>query len=133
MNVLSVLKAGVDLSAHIENFSNASLAFDGDNTFSIEYTYNISESAARRSSITLTHVTTALNGYSAKFTGAALDAVRSDPSVEYVMKDSIVSTDSKSTRSRTTGSAARALVDRGIRRPSSALGLGVEIYVLGET
>lgn len=46
MNVCSVLKTGVDLSAHIGNISNSILSFDGDNTFSVKYTYNTSESAA---------------------------------------------------------------------------------------
>jgi hypothetical protein len=132
MNVRSVLKAGVDLSTHIEKISNATLVFNGNNTFSVKYIYNTSESATHRSSMPLTHVP-ALNGYSAKLTGAALDAVRSDPNVKYLTEDSIVSIDSTSGPSPTTGPAARALVNRGTRRPSSTLGLGVDIYVLGET
>jgi hypothetical protein len=76
----------------------------------------------------------ALNGYCAKLTGTALDAVRSDPDVEYMAEDSIISIDEESTLSLTTGPAVRALagVDPSIRRAEN-LGEGVDIYVIGET
>ena len=82
-------------------------------------------------------MTTALNGYCASLTAAALDAVRSDPNVEYVTEDSVVSVDYESIHFPTTDPAARALtdVDSSIRRPGTAenLGQGVNIYVVGET
>jgi hypothetical protein len=82
----------------------------------------------------LTDMTTALNGYSAKLTGAALDAVVSDPNVKYVAEDSMISIDSTSNHSCTDVPVARAFDDRDIRRDSSSdLGTGVDIYVLGET
>ena len=56
MCVHSLLKPGVDLSAHIEQISNAALGFEGDNAISIKYTYNTSESAAHRSSMPVTRL-----------------------------------------------------------------------------
>jgi hypothetical protein len=49
LNVHSVLKAGANVSAHIEDISNAALASDGNNTINVKYTYKTSESAAHRS------------------------------------------------------------------------------------
>jgi hypothetical protein len=76
----------------------------------------------------------ALNGYCAKLTGTALDAVRSDPDVEYMAEDSIVLIDDESTLSLTNGPAVRALagVDPSIVRTEN-LGQGVDIYVVGKT
>jgi hypothetical protein len=82
----------------------------------------------------LTDMTTALNGYSAKLTGAALDAVVSDPDVKYLTEDSVISADSTPNSSLTGVPVARDFDDGGIRRESSSdLGVGVDIYVLGET
>jgi hypothetical protein len=53
MCVRSLLKPGVDLSAHIDQIFNAVLGFEGNNAISIKYTYNTSESAAHHSSIPL--------------------------------------------------------------------------------
>jgi len=79
-------------------------------------------------------MTTALNGYSAKLTGAALDAVLADPSVDYVTEDSIYSINNVSTGSPTTGPAsrARAVVDE-VGRRDGPNGQGVDVYILGET
>jgi peptidase inhibitor I9 len=136
----SILKPGVDLSAHIDKVSNAALSFNGTNTINVKYTYNTSESTARRSFMPLTQTGKALNGYCAKLTGAALDAVRSDPTVEYMEEDSILLIDEESTRSLTTDPGARALdgVGPSIRRAGNSddeysLGKGVDIYVVGET
>jgi Peptidase inhibitor I9 len=136
MYVRSSLKAGTDLSAHIEQISNIALGFDGDNTISVRYTYNTSESVSHRSSYAADPIMTiALNGYCAKLTGAALDAVRSDPSVEYVEEESILSIDYdyEPFHSPTTGPAGRTLVDRLFPRWTPRdLGAGIDIYVLGE-
>jgi hypothetical protein len=56
MYVRRSLNTGADLSAHIEQISNAALGFGGNNTFIVKYTYNSSESAAHRSSTTLTRL-----------------------------------------------------------------------------
>jgi hypothetical protein len=82
----------------------------------------------------------ALNGYSAKLTGAALDAVLADPNVAYVVEDAIASINYKSTRSRTTGPATPsppiAVVDAFGRRTTTTTngtdGLGVDIYGIGK-
>jgi hypothetical protein len=63
--------------------------------------YNISPSSSHRSFMPLTHLTTALNGYAAKLTGVALDAVRSDPNVEFIEQDAMFSSDDDSTISTT--------------------------------
>ena len=88
----------------------------------------------------LTQTRKALNGYCAKLAGTALDAVRSDPTVEYMEEDSILSIDEDSTFSLTTDPATRALdgVRPSIHRAANSddrnsLGRGVDIYVLGET
>jgi hypothetical protein len=79
-------------------------------------------------------MTTALNGYCAKLTGVALDAVRSDPNVEYVKEESILSMDYEPIRSPTTAPTSRTLLDRFFRHPrNNDLGQGVDIYVVGET
>jgi hypothetical protein len=54
MFIRSLLKPGVDLSAHIDQIFNAALGFEGDNAISIKYTYNTSDSAAHSSSMPLT-------------------------------------------------------------------------------
>ena len=81
-------------------------------------------------------MTTALNGYSAKLTGAALDAVLADPSVAYVVEDAIASINYKSARSSTTGLPV-AVVDAFGRRTTTPTngtdGMGVDVYGIGET
>jgi hypothetical protein len=138
MNVCSKLKAGADLSAHIDQISATALASDGDSTISVKYTYNRSTSSSYHSSMPLTHLTTALNGYCAKLTGTALDAVRSDPNVEYVQQDHIFASDDNSTISTTpvfssddesTNSTTGPLEERA---PSDR-GLLTNIYVVGKT
>ena len=134
----SILKPGVDLSAHIDRVS--ALSFNGTSTINVRHTYNTSESSARRSFMPLTQTKKALNGYCAKLTGAVLDAVRSDPTVKYMEEDSILSIDQEPTFALTTDPAARALdgVGSSIYRTSNSddengLGEGVDIYILGET
>jgi hypothetical protein len=56
MYVRRSLNAGADLSAHIQQMSNAVLGFDGNNTFIVKYTYNAIESATHRSSMSLTRL-----------------------------------------------------------------------------
>jgi hypothetical protein len=51
--VRSFLKAGADLSAHIEQISNVALGFNDNNTISVRYTYNKSESVLDYSSMLL--------------------------------------------------------------------------------
>jgi Peptidase inhibitor I9 len=83
---------------------------------------------------------TALNGYSAKLTGAALDAVLADPNVAYVVEDAIASINYKSARSPTTGPATPApplaVVDAFGRRTTTPTngtdGAGVDIYGIGD-
>ena len=91
----------------------------------------------------LTLLTTALNGYCAKLTGTALEAVRSDPNVEYVQQDHIFASDDNSTISTTpvfssdgesTNSTTGAFEERRIiRLAPSDRGLLTNIYVVGET
>jgi hypothetical protein len=83
-------------------------------------------------------MTTALNGYSAKLTGAALDAVLADPNVAYVVEDAIASINYKSTRSPTlTPAPPLAVVDAFGRRTTTPTngtdGAGVDIYGIGDT
>jgi hypothetical protein len=56
-------------------------------------------------------MTTALNGYSAKLTGAALEAVLSDPNVDYLSENSVIHIDRGSSRSQTNGIAIHSLAD----------------------
>ena len=86
-------------------------------------------------------MTTALNGYSAKLTGAALDTVLADPNVAYVAEDATTSFHDEPSYSPTAGPATRDLpaVDAFGRRATtpingtSYLGQGVDIYMLGDT
>jgi hypothetical protein len=81
-------------------------------------------------------MTTALNGYCAKLTGAALDAVRSDPNVDYLSEESFMSIDYETIRSPANGPvgpAGRTLVDRSFIHPTAPYGNNVDIYVFGET
>jgi hypothetical protein len=85
--------------------------------------------------MSLTHLTTALNGYAAKLTGVALDAVQSDPNVEYIEQDAMFSSDDDSTLS-TTGPANPP--PGNISQPKPKIGhydhgFRVDIFVLGET
>jgi hypothetical protein len=75
MNACSSLKAGADLSAHIDQISDTTLASNGDSTISSKYMYNISPSSSHRSFMPLTHLTTALNGYAAKLTSVAFGLI----------------------------------------------------------
>ena len=77
-------------------------------------------------------MTTVLNGYSAKLTGPALDAVLADTNVAYVTKDAIYSIGNMTTHSVRTSPAPRprAALRRNHHHP---LGTGVDYYGVGET
>jgi hypothetical protein len=49
LSARSVLKAGADVSVHIEDISNTALASDSNNSINVTYTYGTSEHASRRS------------------------------------------------------------------------------------
>ena len=81
-------------------------------------------------------MTTALNGYCAKLTGAALDAVHSDPNVDHIEEDGIVSIEYEPIGTPTTVDPVDPVGPdhRGPPCPTPTdLGNGVDIYVLGET
>ena len=78
-------------------------------------------------------MTTALNGYCAKLTGAALDAVHSDPNVDHIEEDGIVSIEYEPIGTPTTvDPVGPDHIGRSKPTPTD-LGKGVDIYVLGET
>jgi hypothetical protein len=66
-------------------------------------------------------------------TGAALEAVLSDPNVDFLTEDSVTYINRGSNRSHTNGTAASISAKRGIDdRVSNIYGEGVDIYVVGE-
>jgi hypothetical protein len=77
-------------------------------------------------------MTTALNGYNAKLTGEALNAVLADTNVEYVAEDALYFINNVTAHSPRTGSVhrTRALPSRRHHHPG---GTGVDYYGLGET
>ena len=78
-------------------------------------------------------MTTALNGYCAKLTGTALDAVRSDPNVDHIEEDGIVSIEYEPIGTPTTVDPAGPDHAGLLYRTPTDLGNGVDVYVLGET
>jgi hypothetical protein len=80
-------------------------------------------------------MTTALNGYCAKLTGAALDAVLSDPNVDHIEEDGNASVKYETIGTPTTVDPVGPVGPdhAGPPCPDHDNGGGVDIYVLGET
>jgi hypothetical protein len=78
-------------------------------------------------------MTTALNGYCARLTGAALDAVLSDPDVDHIEEDSILSIEYEPIGTPTTADPVGPDHTGPPCPTPTDLGNGVDIYVLGET
>ena len=76
-------------------------------------------------------MTTALNGYSAKLTGPALDAVLADTNVAYVTEDAIYSIGNMTAHSPRAGPASRPRPR--VLSPRHPRGRGVDYYGVGET
>jgi hypothetical protein len=77
-----------------------------------------------------TDVITALNGYSAKLTGAALEAVLSDPNVDFLTEDSVTYINRAPNHSQTNDTADSVPAKRD--NFPNIYGEGVDIYIIGE-
>ncbi|CAG7846095.1 Aqualysin-1; AltName: Full=Aqualysin-I; Flags: Precursor [Serendipita indica DSM 11827] len=105
-----VLKKGSDQAAHINTISSTFSILDTSNTAIVKHRYS-----------------RALNGYSAKITGAALQRLAANPDVDYIVPDHI-----GSVRMEEAKPSRRAVVDAFGRATAQATngtnGQGVDIY-----
>ena len=128
LTACSVLKKGSNQAAHISSISNAFSVLDTLNTALVKHKYGRGSWPGPNRSILQPFL--AINGYSAKITGSALQRVASNPDVDYIVPDHIATV-----RIEETTPSKRAMVNALGRAEAQATngtnGQGVDIYGIG--